>query len=90
LNCFTKNPVVFRYRGESFKKTVQFKKAIEDFESFLKIVPDSPGANIIRKEILINSLVVNKRRLKSVYACLNDANQNEYLNSKLVWQQAFK
>jgi regulator of sirC expression with transglutaminase-like and TPR domain len=86
LNCFAKNPVAFRYRGESFKKTVQFKKAIEDFESFLKIVPDSPGANIIRKEILINSLVVNRRRLKSVYACLNYAGQNEYLNSKLVWQ----
>ncbi len=59
LNCFAKNPFAFTYRGESFKKTVQFKKAIEDFESFLKIVPDSPDANIIRKEILINSLVVN-------------------------------
>ena len=51
LELFPRNPVAFRFRGESFKKKGQFEKAIEDFESFLEIVPDTPDADIIRNEI---------------------------------------
>ena len=51
LELFPENPIAFRYRGKSFKKKGQLEKAIEDFESFLRIVPDSPDANVVRNEI---------------------------------------
>ncbi len=51
LNCFAKNPVAFRYRGESFKEKGQYEKAIEDFEMFLEIASDTPNAEMMRNQI---------------------------------------
>jgi len=51
IEIFPYNPLAYLHRGDTFKKLGKNEDALEDYQPYLKLNPNAPDAEEVKKEI---------------------------------------